>query len=416
MTAHEQPDNSVGDRLLPIARLATLAWFLMSFIFIIIAIWGKWQSRHTLISGSESGSPFYGWSDSQLRTLMARMEIQPEIITGTMLASSLVCLVFFLGIGSLLFWRKSDTWIGLLGAFVLWAIGPGFSNLLLTEAQIPSWTITLYSLSALFIWPTFFVILYLFPTGKFVPQFTRILAVVPYILSGANYFFPDNSNIESISVLILISYAVGGLTSQIYRYRKVSTPMERQQTKWVVFAFGAFIGVLVVQGTLLKPLTGSIGTPTRFWYEFLGNGVILPQTLIPLAIGISILRYRLFDIDVIIRKTLVYTVLSGLLALVYFGMVVLLQSLFDSVSGQESPIAIVISTLVIAALFVPLRQRMQAVIDRRFYRKKYDAQQVLAQFAQTARDEVDMEALQAELLRVVQETLQPNQLSIWLKE
>jgi hypothetical protein len=344
------------------------------------------------------------------------MEIQPEIITGTMLASSLVCLVFFLGIGSLLFWRKSDTWIGLLGAFVLWAIGPGFSNLLLTEAQIPSWTITLYSLSALFIWPTFFVILYLFPTGKFVPQFTRILAVVPYILSGANYFFPDNSNIESISVLILISYAVGGLTSQIYRYQKVSTPMERQQTKWVVFAFGAFIGVLVVQGTLLKPLTGSIGTPTRFWYEFLGNGVILPQTLIPLAIGISILRYRLFDIDVIIRKTLVYTVLSGLLALVYFGMVVLLQSLFDSVSGQESPIAIVISTLVIAALFVPLRQRMQAVIDRRFYRKKYDAQQVLAQFAQTARDEVDMEALQAELLRVVQETLQPNQLSIWLKE
>jgi hypothetical protein len=414
MIAHQKPDNSINDRLLPIARLATLAWFLMSFHFILIAVWEKWQARHTLIPGSESGNPFYGWTEPQLQTLMAKIEIQPEIVTGTMLVASLVCLVFFLGIGGLLFWRKSDTWIGLLGAFVLWGIGPGFSNLLLTEAQIPSWATTLYSLAALFIWPTFFVILYLFPTGIFVPRFTRFLAVVPYILFGVSYFFLDNW--ESIGVFILIGYAVGGLASQIYRYRKVSTPTERQQTKWVVFAFGVFIGALVAQTTLLIPLAGSIGSPTRFWYEFLGNGVILPQTLIPLATGISILRYRLFDIDVIIRKTLVYTVLSGLLVLVYFGMVVLLQSLFNSVSGQQSPVAIVISTLFIAALFAPLRRRIQDVIDRRFYRQKYDAQQVLAQFAITARDETDMEALTAELVRVVQETMQPDKVGLWLKE
>jgi hypothetical protein len=104
-----------------------------------------------------------------------------------------------------------------------------------------------------------------------------------------------------------------------------------------------------------------------------------------------------------------------LLALVYFGMVVLLQNVFNSVSGQQSPIAIVISTLVIAALFAPLRRRVQAVIDRRFYRQKYDAQQVLAQFAITARDETDMDKLTAELVGVVQETLQPEQVSIWLR-
>jgi len=113
---------------------------------------------------------------------------------------------------------------------------------------------------------------------------------------------------------------------------------------------------------------------------------------------------------------LVYTVLTRLLALVYFGTVVLLQSLVEQATDEQSPLIIVFSTLLIAALFNPLRQRIQAVIDRRFFRKKYDVQQVLEQFAQTARDETDMAALQTELLRVVQETMQPEQVSLWLRD
>ncbi len=204
--------------------------------------------------------------------------------------------------------------------------------------------------------------------------------------------------------LVLLLALLGGSVLSLYgRYRNAGR-VERQQIKWLLLAGAQF--VVVYAFFFINSETEQSGS----WANFL----FLPSALaIPVAVAIAILRYRLYDIDIIIRKTLVYAVLSAMLALVYFGLVILLQSALEAASGQQSPVAIVISTLVIAALFAPLRRRVQDFIDRRFYRKKYDAQQVLAQFAQTARDETDMEALTAELLRVVQETMQPDGVSLW---
>ena len=205
----------------------------------------------------------------------------------------------------------------------------------------------------------------------------------------------------TVGLLILV---LGGAASMIARYRRAQAP-ERQQLKWLLFAFVIFVIVYAVSAVLQE--YGDAGV--------FGDLVFLLSILaIPVAIALAVLRYRLFDIDLIIRRTLVYGLLTGLLAVVYFGSVVVLQSLFR---GQgNSSVSVAASTLLITASFTPLRRRIQTLIDRRLYRSKYHAQQVIELFGNTAQNEANLETLSDDLMAVVAATIQPRSGVLWIRE
>ena len=159
----------------------------------------------------------------------------------------------------------------------------------------------------------------------------------------------------------------------------------------------------------------AIGGANTLWENLLEDAVTLSFAGVPVAVGIAILRYRLYDIDILINRALVYGFLTTSLALVYLGGVVSLQYAFRGLTGQESTLAVVASTLAIAALFNPLRRRIQSFIDRRFYRRKYDAAKTLESFSAKLRDETDLDALSEDLVGVVRETMQPTHVSLWLR-
>ncbi len=196
------------------------------------------------------------------------------------------------------------------------------------------------------------------------------------------------------------------IVAVILRFRRARGD-ERQQLKW--FAYGTILSMLMLIAIVITIFSNvNTGFPnTTFFY--------LSVVCIPISAAIAILKYRLYDIDVLINRTLVYGSLSALLALLYFGLIFALQSLLQGMFTQNNGVAIVVSTLAIAALFQPLRRRIQQIIDRRFYRRKYDAARTLAAFSATLRNEVDLNQLREHLVTVVQETMQPSHVSLWLR-
>ena len=206
--------------------------------------------------------------------------------------------------------------------------------------------------------------------------------------------------------------------SLVMRYRR-SRGDVRQQIKWIAFAASlvALTYLIAIVALFIHPSEIWFAAGLPLWLDLIEYAALLSITSVPIAIGFAVLKYRLYDIDLIINRTLVYGSLTGALALVYFGGVTVTQALFRNITGQEQlpQLVIVASTLVIAALFNPLRRRIQSFIDRRFYRAKYDARKILEAFSVRLRDETDLEALNEDLVEVVRETMQPAHVSLWLR-
>jgi hypothetical protein len=321
-----------------------------------------------------------------------------------------------------IFWRRANDPMALLVATMLVVWGPLNGLLILTpsatEGMYPALQATLGPTLTYVGYMTWMLFFYLFPSGRFVPRWTRWLALCWVLFSGSWIFTPFGPPswpplLFNGAILVLWgSFPV----AQLYRYARVSDATQRQQTKWVVFGVAvAVAGVL----TTIFTVGAAVDLPPeevgpKMLSMLLMDAFVL---LVPLSIGIAVLRSRLFDVDVVINRTLVYGALTATLALIYFGGVATTQAIFRTLTGQEQQpqLTIVVSTLVIAALFNPLRRRIQSFIDRRFYRRKYDAAKTLEAFSAKLRDETDLDALNAELVAVVRETMQPAHVTLWLR-
>ena len=225
----------------------------------------------------------------------------------------------------------------------------------------------------------------------------------PIAIAGAEGILTAIMVTASVAIILLWIAATVSLVLRFIR----STGDERQQIKWFAYAVGVFVIIFLV-GIFLEVT----GTPLpNIWDAVLFVGSF---SLLPAGIAVAMLKYRLYDIDLLINRTLVYGALTAMLVGTYFGSVVLLQTAFRAVTDQGGSVAFVISTLAIAALFMPLRGAIQSAIDRRFFRRKYDAALTLAAFSAKMRDEVDLERLGDQLVTVVKETMQPAHVSLWL--
>jgi cytochrome b subunit of formate dehydrogenase len=266
----------------------------------------------------------------------------------------------------------------------------------------------------------------LFPNGRlpsarwrWFARFTAIALLPATILSALSPGLIISSTLQNplgveglpdvLRAIEAFMYAlvVVGASSMLARLRHAGT-IERQQIKWFAYA------TVVISGVILKnTLYPAVGVIWVWWVGLILTAVGVVSS--PIAMGVAILRYRLYEIDILINRTLVYGSLSATLVVLYFVSIVLLQSLFVVLIGEKSTLAVVASTLVIAALFNPFRRRIQSVVDRRFYRRKYDARKTLESFSTQLRNETDLDALGDDLVGVVRETMQPAHVSLWLR-
>ena len=407
------------------ARVACIVVGALALGLFVLTLPTYYAHLHLYCTDSCSYGQLSARGTQSLHTLGLSLGTYASLFVTLLIISALLCMA----VATLLLWRKSDNWIALLVAFLLIVLGISTTT---TDASVlqpllgPVLAVFIAHFSDFLGAVSLPLLFSLFPNGRFVPRWTRwpvialiilavfITVIVPLLPPAPTVVSSRGSIFYAICLLSLV-------LAQIYRYRKVSTPVEQQQTKWVIFGFS--LAVLISLGLLIPERISFPFSQPGSPYVIITNLVETLSLTVPIALcfGIAILRYRLWDIDILINRTLVYGLLTAILALVYFASVFALQSLVSVFTGHistgsQSPFVLVVSTLGIFILIQPLRRRLQKIIDRRFYRSKYDAARTLAAFSKTLSNEVDLNQLRENLLAVVQETMQPSHVSLWLRD
>ncbi len=399
-------------RWLLAARVSWIAIALLLLINFLANLPAYYQSSQMVCSQPNPSNCLAGQLTPVYVRLLNQTHLSVGLVALVFTALTLAVSALYCAMGLLIFWRKSQEWMGLFVSLLLFLFGAlGIGGFPAPQApqMVQTVTMGLY----LVLWPFLFAFLFTFPTGRFTPRWTWVAWVLVAVLNDLSTTSLTSSLISGILVDLVVLLVAG---VQVYRYVRVYDAVQRQQTKWFVFGVGVSLFFMLIGGGL--GFLASSGSAAENWYQlFNGPFWLVIFTIQLVTLTIPILRYRLWDIDTLINKALVYGLLTGLLGTLYAGLIIGLESLARLFGRQaaSNPVVIVVSTLAIALLFLPVRRRIQAIIDRRFYRKKYDAEHVLADFAARLRQEIDLEQIRESLIAVVQETMQPAHVSLWLR-
>lgn len=407
------PASGLHGRWLLLARVAWLAVSLVTLALFAASV--PLIFRELLGVASGPGASIWSLNPEEIEAVK-QLGLSVGVYAAFFVSLEVLFVLGFAGVAGLIFWRKSNDGMALFVSLFLMMFGTNLLSVVPVLPVLHPWYLAYKAIEDLgFI--CFLLFFFLFPDGRFVPAWTRLAALAWVAFGLVKRLWPAPPAWSSD--LILAGMLGIGVAAQVYRYRRVSTSLQRQQTKWIVFGLVlTLVALSAVQVPFL--LFSSLrqpGIPGLFYRVPALTVMLLSLLALPVTIGISILRYRLWDIDLVIRRTLIYGTLTLALTLIYLATVITLQSVLRALTGQErSTFATVISTLGIAALSTPVRRRVQHSIDRRFFRRKYDSAKMLAAFGYTLRGEVELDRLSDNLVAVVQEAMQPAHLSLWLRE
>jgi hypothetical protein len=417
----------LAERRLQVARCAWIAMVTLSLTVFAAALPARYGQLHaeTIHDRLQLASMHPALLPPPLAAWLSSGLYAPAML-GLEVLVMLVCAATAL----LIFWRRHDEGMALMASLSLVGYGALFLPPLDALAVAhPEWSVLVRGAQA-FGLESSLLLFYISPDGSFVPRWTRPLAVIWTIWTVASVVVPSapfdflhgRPHVVTPQVFGLpwlftcLAWYGTGLLAQIVRYRYVSTPQQRQQTKLVLVGWAAVIAfytVLVVPRVTVAAL-GEPG-PLDLLYRRVGVPSFEAALLLaPIPITISTLRYRLWDVDVVINRALVYGLVTLTIGLVYTGSIIVLEALFRGIAGLDSAAAIVVSTLASTLLIRPVHHRIQNGVDQRFYRHKYDAAQLVEEFSDSVRDEVELNALLNKLIGVVQENIQPECISVVL--